>query len=90
MKLHKSVVEGQGPIPVVLTLDEIIKAGKVTNPYQIFVMCWLTEFFKKGLKSAALELESPISFDSQATHTVVVDAMKALTPEAQVELARYL
>jgi hypothetical protein len=98
MKLHRHIEliastelkEAQGPVPLKLTLDEIITAGKVTNPYQIFALGWLSEFFKKGLKSASLELENPISFDSHATHTDVVTALKAMSPANQVQLAQYL
>lgn len=98
MKLHREVttaallglVEAQGPGSVILSLDEIIKAGGVTNPYHIYVLGWLSEFFKNGLKSAALELENPITFDSGATSTVVVDSLKSMSPENQVQLAQYL
>jgi hypothetical protein len=92
MKLHReiSITEGQGPVSVKLTLDEIISAGKVTNPYQSFVLGWLSEFFKKGLKSVSLQLENPIDFESQATHTTVVTAIKALSATQQVQLAQYL
>lgn len=98
MKLHRQIdliaqtdlSEGQGPVPLVMTLDEIIKDGKVTNPYQIFALGWLSEFFKKGLKSISLQLENPIDFESNATHTDVVQALKNLTPENQVHLAQYL
>jgi hypothetical protein len=92
MKLHREIeiTEGQGPVPVIMTLDEIIKDGKVTNPYQIFVLGWLSEFFKNGLKSAKLQLENPIDFESRATHTDVVQGLKTLSPENQVQLAQYL
>lgn len=73
-----------------MTLDEVIKAGKVTNSYQTFVLGWLAEFFKNGLKSAALELENPISFGSKATSVELVSALKALTPADSVSLAQYL
>lgn len=91
MKLHQEVIsEGQGPVPVVLTLDEIIKAGKVTNSYQTFVLGWLSEFFKNGLKAASLHLENPITFDSKATSVELVSALKALSPAEGVKLAQYL
>jgi len=98
MKLHQVITsqaaiglaEAQGPVSTALTLDEIIKAGKVTNSCRVFVLGWLSEFFKNGLKSASLELENPVPFESGATHTVVVDALKAMTPENQVQLAQYL
>jgi hypothetical protein len=92
MKLHRviSITEGQGPVPVKLTLAEIVRAGKVTNPYQTFVLGWLAEFFKNGMKSADLCLESPITFDSKATTTALVFEIRAMTSEEHVELARYL
>lgn len=92
MQLHRelSITEGQGPVPVKLTLAEIIKDGKVTNSYQTYVLGWLSEFFKNGLKSIDLELESPITFGSQATSTVVQSALKAMSADEQVQLAQYL
>ena len=91
MKLHRMItLEAQGPVSVGLTLDEIIRAGKVTNPYQTFVLGWLSEFFKNGLKSADLQLESPIDFESKATSTTVVSALKAMEPADAVALAQYL
>lgn len=96
MKLHRMIaLEGQGPVPVGLTLDEIIKAGKVTNPYQSFVLGQLSEFFKNrssngDIKSANYQLETPIDFESQATSTVLVNAIRALEPAKAVALAQYL
>jgi len=92
MKLHQQIAtfEGQGPVPVKLTLNEIIRAGKVTNPYQTFVLGWLSEFFKNGLKSADLELETPITFESRATTTELVSELKAMSPADHVALAQYL
>lgn len=96
MKLHRMIaLEGQGPVPVGLTLDEIIKAGKVTNPYQSFVLGQLSEFFKNkspngDIKSANYQLETPIDFESKATSTALVNAIRALEPEKAVALAQYL
>jgi len=90
MNLHQQIIEGQGPVSVKLTLSEIIRDGKVTNHYQIFVLAWLSEFFKNGLKSAALHLEMPITFNSRATTVSVIVVLKAMSPEQHVELARYL
>ena len=90
MKLHQSILEVQGPVSFALTLGEIVKAGKVTNSYHVFALAHLSEFFKKGLKSATLHLENPIGFESGATSTVVVNAIKGMSAEQQVELAEYL
>jgi len=96
MKLHRMIaLEAQGPVPLGMTLDEIIRAGKVTNNYQSFVLGQLSEFFKNkasngDVKSLDFQLESPIDFESQATTTALVTAVRALAPEKAVALAQYL
>lgn len=91
MKLHQQVVfEMQGPVPTMITLDEIIRDGKVTNHYQIFVLSWLSEFFRLGYKSASLQLENPIVMGSETTKTSNIEALKALSPAEQVRLAEFL
>lgn len=99
MKLHQAVVlenetvygaPGHSPMLVDLTLKEIVKDGKVTNPYQLFVLGHLSQFFKNGLKSVDLEMENPVSFNTDATSTAVKEAMKSLSEAEQVQLASYL
>ena len=91
MKLHReiSITEGQGPVPAKLTLDEIITAGKVTNPYQIFVLSWLAEFFKNGVKPGMMVVGDPVTF-GDATATTHIEALKALSGADQVALAQFL
>lgn len=89
MNLHRVIVnEGYGEQLVALTLDEIIKAGKVTNPYQNFVLGWLSEHFRTGAKPLAPGLRPPGSLG--ATSSAVVESIKALTPEESVKLAQFL
>jgi hypothetical protein len=92
MRLHQeiSITEGQGPVPLKLTLGEIIRDGKVTNPYQIYTLGLLSEFFKNGLKSIDLHLETPVPYGSAATTTALTSALKSLSPADQVALAQYL
>jgi hypothetical protein len=99
MDLHKTIVAenehtygapGHSPQLVDLTLQEIVRDGKVTNPYQLFVLGHVAMFFKNGLKSIDLHLENPISFNTDATSSAVKSAMKALSDEEQVKLASYL
>jgi hypothetical protein len=73
-----------------LTLKDIVKNGKVSDPYQLLVLGQLSEFFKNGLKSADLELEHPISFDSAATTTAVKTALMGMSDAEHVALAKYL
>lgn len=89
MNLHRTIVnEGYGEQLVALTLEEIIKAGKVTNPYQTFVLCWLSEHFRNGTKPLAPGLRPPGSLG--ATSSAVVESIKALSPEEAVTLAQFL
>lgn len=92
LTLLKSVVfEAKHSTQLVdLTLREVIAAGKVTNPYQLFVMGHLSEFFKDGCKSVDLYLENPISFNTNATSTALKDALLALSDAEHVKLAQYL
>lgn len=99
MRLHQTVVFENELVPgapahttmlVDLTLQEIVNAGKVTNPYQLFVLGHVSQFFKNGLKSADLHLETPISFNTDATSSAVKAAMQALSDADQVKLATYL
>lgn len=90
MNLHRDIVnEGlYGEQQVILTLEEVIKAGKVTNPYQTFVLSWLSEQFRTGVKPAAPGLRNPGSLG--ATSTAIVESIKALSPEESVTLAKFL
>jgi hypothetical protein len=91
MKLHRNIVnEMQGPVSYGLTLDEIIRDGKVTNPYQLLTLARLSEFFKSGLKSTSLQSELPTDFGTAATSTEVMDSLKAMSPQDHVELAEFL
>lgn len=73
-----------------LTLQDIIKHGKVSDPYQLLVLGQLAEFFKNGGRSANLELEGPTSFNNAATSAVVKAALQGLSDLEHVALAQYL
>lgn len=73
-----------------LTLKEIISAGKVTNPYQLFVLGHLSQFFKDGAKSADLYLEGPMSFNTNATASDLKETMQGLSDADCVKLSMYL
>jgi hypothetical protein len=92
LQLFKTVVaESQHSTQLVdLTLKEVIAAGKVTNPYQLFVLGHLATFFKNGLKSVDLNLENPISFNTDATSSALKAEMLKLSDAEHVKLAQYL
>jgi len=99
MRLHQQVlleneftlgVPGHSTQLVDLTLKEVVAAGKVTNPYQLFVLGYLSQFFKNGFKSVDLQLEGPTMYDLDATSTDVKEAMQKMSDTDHVKLAQYL
>jgi hypothetical protein len=73
-----------------LTLQEIVSGGGISNPYQLFVLGKMARFFKDGLKSADLELETPVNYGSGETDSALKVEMQKLTNEECVHLAAYL
>lgn len=97
MKLLKQVVldevygtAGHAPQLVDMTLQEIITAGKVTNPYQLLVLARVAGFFKNGLKSTSLHFENPVNFEDDSTSTEVKNTLTAMSDKEHVSLAQYL
>lgn len=99
MELHKQVifeneftpgVPGHSTQLVDLTLKEIVDAGKITNPYQMFVLGHIAEFFKNGYKSVDLQLENPVTFNTGATSSALKDALSKMSDAEHVRLAQYL
>lgn len=99
MRLHQQVVfenEFTPGVPkhstqlVDLTLGEIVKDGKVTNPYQLFVLAYVSEFFKAGFKSVDLQLEGPMMYGNAATTVAVKEALLKMSDAEHAALAQYL
>ena len=99
MKLHQRVVFESETVYgapthatqlVDLTLKEIVDAGKVTNPYQLFVLARVSGFFKNGLKSVDLHLENPVSYGDDSTSSVTKEALLGMSDKDHVALATYL
>jgi len=73
-----------------LTLKEIVTAGKVTNPYQLFTLGRLAGFFKNGLKSVDLYMENPVNYGDDSTSSAVKEALTSMSDAEHVKLATYL
>jgi hypothetical protein len=73
-----------------LTLKEIVDGGKVTNPYQLFVLAKVSGFFKNGLKSADLKMENPVNYGDDSTSAAVKEALLKMKDAEHVKLAKYL
>lgn len=78
------------PQLVDLTLQEIVDAGKITNPYQLFVLGRMAMFFKNGLKSADLHLEMPVNFESGETSVELKNGLLSMADADHAALAQYL
>lgn len=96
MKLNeiKTVVTGEydlkeGVIPVHLsmTLEQVVEAGKVTNNVQHFVMAGLVSMFKDG---GPTRWPRDLNSYPMATGSDVLEAVKSLTPDETVEMAKWL
>jgi len=99
MNLHQTIINenefiygvpGHSTQLIDLTLQEIVTAGKITNPYQLFILARVAGFFKNGLKSVDLHFENPVNYGDESTTTAVKDALKALSDGDHVRLASYL
>lgn len=98
MELLKQIALEQGcngtpkhsPQLVDLTLQEIIDAGKITNPYQLFVLGRVATFFKNGLKSVDLHLENPVNFETGETSTALKTELQSFSDADHVAMAQYL
>lgn len=99
MNLHQQVifeneftpgVPGHSTQLVDLTLKEIVDAGKVTNPYQLFILGRVSNFFKMGHKSVDLQLENPVNYGDESTTSAVKEAIASMSDTEHVALAQYL
>lgn len=83
-------VPGHSTQLVDLTLKEIVDAGKITNPYQRFVLGRIAEFFKNGYKSVDLQLENPVTYNATGTSSALKAELEAMSDADHVKLAQYL
>ena len=97
MKLHeiKPLYESSTPIHLTMILDEIIRDKRVSNTAQWMVLSQLTELFKFGLVNSAsthaldLPLIKPREIYAQPTPKALLDELKRLEPEDQLQLAMW-
>lgn len=90
MQLHKIILEMQGVEDYNLVLTRLVQSEGIADPYQIYVLSLLTQFFKDGLKSASQNLEGPLPYSNAATSTAAIEAIKSLSASDKVNLAQYL
>lgn len=80
------ITEGRVDPNVLLSLDQIIKAGKASETMQFIVLARLVEFFKSGRFYKETNFYDPFL----STSGDLLKQLKGLKPEEQVELATKL
>lgn len=90
----KNVVDGEydlseGVIPVhlTMTLEQVIRDGKVTNPVQYFIMGALVEMFKNG---GVTRWPRDLNAYSMTTSSELIESLKALSEKEHVNMATWL
>jgi len=78
------LAEGIVPITITMTLREVINAGEVTNPVQVFIMAQLVQFLKNE------NPETIRNFDEYRPDAALVASVKNLSKSDSVELATSL
>lgn len=78
------LIEGVVPTTVLMTLREVVNAGKITNPAQVFLMTKLIMFLKNERPEMIRNIEEyhPLATD--------IEVIKCLSAEESVCLANWL
>lgn len=81
------LAEGVIPVHLLMTLEAVINAGKVTNNVQHFVMAGLLAMFKEG---GPVRWPRDLNAYPMGTGTDVLEAVKSLSPQESVDMAQLL
>ena len=79
--------EGVIPVHITMTLGQILRDGKITNPVQYFVMGAMVEMFKTG---NVTRWPRDLNAYSMTTDAFLIDSLKQLTEPEQVGMAAWL
>lgn len=79
--------EGVIPVHLIMTLEQVISAGKVTNSVQHFVMAGLLGMFKDG---SMTRWPRDLNSYPMATSSDVLESVKGLPDADKVRLATWL
>ncbi len=79
--------EGVVPVHITMTLEQIVRDGKVTNPVQYFVMGALVEMFKNG---GPTRWPRDLNAYSMTTSSELIDQVKSLSEQEHVGMAVWL
>ncbi len=79
--------EGVIPVHLTMTLEQVIKSGRITNPVQTFTIAELTSMFRDGGPYRWSRDLNPYGSESSSE---VIEAVKGLSDSDVVELATWL
>jgi len=81
------LVEGVIPAHITLTLEQVVKAGQITNNVQTFTIAGLVNMFKNG---GPVRWPRDLNSYSMSTSSDLINAVRSLTNEEVVGLASWL
>jgi hypothetical protein len=81
------LTEGVIPVHITMTLEQIVRDHKITNPVQYFVMGALVEMFKNG---GPTRWPRDLNAYSMTTSAELIDTLKGLTEADHVGMAVWL
>jgi len=79
--------EGVIPVHITMTLEQVVRDGKITNPVQYFVMGALVEMFKNG---GPTRWPRDLNAYSMTTSAELIDSLKSLSEQEHVGMAVWL
>lgn len=84
---YYDLTEGVIPVHVSMTLAQVVKDGKVTNPVQHFVLAGLVEMFKSG---GPYRWPRDINPYEISTSAEVIESIKSLSDQEATSIAAWL
>ncbi len=84
---HVDLKEGVIPVHILMTLDQVISAQKITNNVQYFIIGGLINMFKDGGPS---RWPRDLNSYNMSTSSNLLDALKTMSDAEAVELATWL
>jgi hypothetical protein len=81
------LTEGVIPVSIMMTLEQVIVAGKVTNPVQTFTIAALVQMFKDG---GPTRWPRDLNAYAMCTNSEIVENVKTLKDGEAVEISTWL
>lgn len=82
--------EGVIPVHITMTLEQVIREGKITNNVQTFIMAGLVDMFKGGGPYRWPRDFNLYGASTWGTSSDMIEAVRALQPSEQSQIAQWL